>query len=136
MESRCSWFFKLLRLDEEKEKEVLLCSNGYTGGKPLENINVRNFTLKSIRTWLFAATASVSVLSDFDLLKLLFASCGSAEFHTICGDVRYSWDPSSDKKKEEILANKHIDAESVSWLEYQARRASRALRPLDQYYKP
>jgi hypothetical protein len=135
----------------------VLCSNGYTdppeGGQDfwvevedIECANVNPTTVRRIRSWLFGSAArSMALLDDYGLLRLVFATAGSAGFNTACGSIGYSW-PRSDQRREvaEQLRSEGLGgaAEWVSagggltWLEYQARLAAMALRPQDKYYEP
>ncbi len=102
----------------------------------VEKIVVSNFdpsTVCRMKRWLFGSVMSSTVLSDFDFLRLVFASCGSANFTIANGYIGYFWSPS--KEVEEELRTFGIEATTLSWLEYQARWASGAIRPQDTYYE-
>ena len=161
-ELHCSWHFRLVRFDGEphgdqvqKRKRLddefeLLCSNGYKDPPqvkkrvrwvPVEDIDVHNFTpntVRRMREWLFGSHKSSQVLDDFAFLRLIFASCGTADFGPPQGHVGYTWSPDLDTLKEMIAKGflGEDDDASLSWLEYQARLVSGALRPQDKYYVP
>lgn len=126
--------------DEDME---VLCSNGYLDPPktveeidwiPIQNVDVHNFTphtVLRIREWLFGSDKSTQVLSDYDFLRLLFASFGTAKFQPLLqGNIGYVWSPNEDDDDD-------IDSTiSLNWLEYQARLVVGALRPQDKRYIP
>lgn len=136
-----------------EEGMEVLCSNGYMNPPrtleqvdwiPIEDTFVDNFTphtVQRIRGWLCLSTAtSNSSMSDFDFLRLLFASYGTPNFETFCNDeigVGHVWSPSLEVQ-DQLNLNDTGDADNtnLNWLEYQARLVSGALRPHDKYYEP
>jgi len=138
--------------DDEME---VLCSNGYKDPPQIQeqvdwvavqDIDVHNFTpntVRRMRDWLFGTQTSTQVLNDFDFLKLLFASYGTARFQTLDGDVGHFWsigfELHSQLIREGVVDKKDAefkDFTGLYWLEYQARLVSGALRPYDKYYAP
>lgn len=133
--------------DEEME---VLCSNGYIDPPRVqeevdwvrvEDIDVQNFsptTVRRMREWLFGSHKSTQVLDDFAFLRLIFASYGTADFGTLQGDAGYAWSPDREMRKEMIAEGVmgEDDDAHLSWLEYQARLVSGAIRPQDKYYVP
>ena len=138
--------------DDEME---VLCSNGFkdpptieedVGWVAVEDIDVHNFipnTIRRIRQWLFGSQSLSQVLTDFDFLRLLFGSFGTAGFQILHGDVGHSWSIGSDLHAQLIQDgvvenNDEIfqDFTGLNWLEYQARLVAGALRPYDKYYVP
>ena len=114
--------------------------------------NLNPTTVRRFRSWLFgsACPGCKQLLSDWSLLALIFASCGSdvTRGPLIGGHTGYSW-PSDFKDKarvRELLEKEGCDWAadgeieegdlSVSWLEYAARAAAGALRPVDAYFEP
>lgn len=134
----------------------VLCSNGFmdppeTGEEQVdwvavEDIDVHNFipnTIRRIRQWLFGTQSASQVLTDFDFLRLLFASFGTADFRILHGDVGHCWSITSDLRANLIDegvvegSNEEFkDFTGLNWLEYQARLVAGALRPFDKYYIP
>lgn len=125
-----------------------LCSNGVQDPPDnegtdiwhfVEKINVSNFTPSTVsrmRRWLFGSFKSTEILSDYDFLLLLFASCGCSNFEQSNGEsFGYTWSPSGEVDDEmEAMGLDTING--LSWLEYQARLVSGSLRPQDTYYEP
>lgn len=139
--------------DDEME---VLCSNGYMDPPQIikevdwvavEDIDTHNFTpntIRRIRDWLFGSQASTTeMMSDYDFLRLLFASFGTANFKSIVGDVGYFWSMSTELYQE-LMDEGVVDKNNpefqqftgLSWLQYQARLVAGALRPFDKYYVP
>jgi hypothetical protein len=144
----------------DKEMEVL-CSNslkdppdlGGRGNKlwmTVENIDVSNFTpatITRIRQWILGTSFS-PFLSDFDFIKLLFASYGCLDFdldYYSRGNLGHHWEPNegfgyhwtpSDDVRAQLKDMGEPEHVSTCWLEYQARLAGGALRPCDRFYQP
>ena len=91
-----------------------------------------------MREWLFGSHKSTQVLDEFAFLRLIFASYGTADFATLHGDAGYIWSPDPDMRGEMIAEGVmgEDDDAKLSWLEYQARLVSGAIRPRDKYYVP
>jgi hypothetical protein len=149
-----------LHEDEVEFGMEVLCANSYkdppaTGygedveWTELEDIdcaNVNPTTIRRLRSWLFgSAQRSMELLEDLVLLRLVFASCGSAGFSTACGSIGYRW-PRYDRcaEVEAQLRSDGLAREAdwvaagggLTWLEYQSRLAAMAVRPQDKYYEP
>ena len=77
-----------------------------------------------MRRWLFGSILSSEVISDFDFLRLIFASCGSPNFDIIYGRIGYTWCPDTEVQSELIAMGIDVSKYSLSWLEYQARSVS------------
>ena len=144
--------------NDDGEEE--LCSNCYVDPpsvkeqyedwQPIENIQTCNLTpscLRRIRGWIFgSASLSMALLDNFALLRLVFASCGTADFGSILGHTGHSWPSFRNRQQafdalvaDGVLAEDSDPYESikgVGWLEYQARLITGALRPQDLYYEP
>jgi hypothetical protein len=140
--------------------EEELCSNCYVDPpsvkeqyedwQPIENIQTCNLTpssLRRIRGWIFgSASHSMALLDNFSLLRLIFASGGTADFGSILGQTGHSWPSYSNRQRafdalvaDGVLAEESDPYESIKgvcWLEYQARLITGALRPQDLYYEP
>lgn len=128
----------------------------------LQKDNLSPTTVRRLRSWLFgsACQATKQLVSDWDLLVLLFASCGSdVRSGPLRGRVGYSWEASfaGETHVRKILKAEGCDSKgqdcgseesdtedsdsegggpSVSWLEHAARTATGALRPIDSYFEP
>mmetsp|Transcript_2831 Transcript_2831/g.5895 ORF Transcript_2831/g.5895 Transcript_2831/m.5895 type:complete len:439 (-) Transcript_2831:102-1418(-) len=140
------WNYPEPRYDAKNEMEYL-CSNRLQGPPndsakghnwiAVESIDASNLnpaTVMRLRRWIFGSHRTREILTDHSLLRLLFASCGSPNFRPIKGDVGYRWVPSGGTLEEMVAEG--LNQEGISWLEYQAREASGALRPQDMYYEP
>jgi hypothetical protein len=133
----------------------VLCSNGYMDPPQIqeevewvrvEDIDVHNFTPNTVcrmRDWLFGSLKSTEILSDYDFLRLIFASYGTAGFKTLDGDVGHFWLIHSELHSQLIAGGivdkdneEYKDFTGLHWLEYQARLVAGALRPQDKYYVP
>ena len=117
------------------------------GRQGMEQISVNNFTpltVRRIKEWLFGGfTPLSSGISDFSFVRLLFTCLATPDFQSLEGDVGYSWSPSRSKFKEHTFVTPSDDEESsddeddtVTWLEYQARLVTNALRETDFYFEP
>jgi len=134
--------------------EEFLCSNGCAEmpnekarwvycERPEAN-NLTPTTITRIREWLYGTPfyQSKDLISDFDLMRLVFASMGSPDFDILLGDIGHTWRIDRDHpataylKKEGHLADEADDETTVSWLEYAVRLATQSLRPIDMYYEP
>jgi hypothetical protein len=163
VEFQCDWLFSMLRFDRSwpktqpiylaDEEMELLCVNQlldppeWEGADwtAVEDIDVSNFTactVQRFREWLFGCSFhSLEVMDNFSLLRLIFASCGTAGFSALYGDIGYTWRPNYDSEEERKLRSKGIltddeDWPTLNWLEYQARLVTDSLRPQDMLYQP
>eukprot|EP00617_Octactis_speculum_P004589 CAMPEP_0185774692 /NCGR_PEP_ID=MMETSP1174-20130828/79391_1 /TAXON_ID=35687 /ORGANISM="Dictyocha speculum, Strain CCMP1381" /LENGTH=357 /DNA_ID=CAMNT_0028462001 /DNA_START=45 /DNA_END=1114 /DNA_ORIENTATION=- len=101
-------------------------------------------TVRRIRGWIFGhVVRSVTVLDDFALMRLLFATCGTASFNTASGDIGHSWpnyrherEPALVEMRESGVVPNDADNFSISWLEHRVRMICGALRPIDRFYQP
>ena len=92
------------------------------------------------------ACKSVGVLSDFDLMRLLFASLGTANFDCLQGDIGYKWaartvfcndtDARPLVEAGVLPKDEEDDWPTITWLEHQVRLITSNLRPIDMYYEP
>ena len=112
-----------------------------------ENPDARNLTpttITRIREWLYGVPffLSRSLISDFDLMRLAFASMGSPDFDIWRGDIGHTWaitpeHPAAAHLQEAgYLEVEWDDFTLINWLEHAIRVASQNLRPLDMYYEP
>jgi hypothetical protein len=160
----CTWYMQFISLVDDREHESLnlwrpciddlevLCSNCYmtmpTEELPwcaIEDIDTFNLSapvLRRIREWLFGTPRSTEVITDLELLKYAFASCGTSNFCTIDGTNGYRWMAKRAQVKDMLaygISREEVNQAQfvgVNWLEYHCRLISGDLRPLDQFYVP
>lgn len=108
----------------------------------IENSSVDGLTpstVRRIRCWLFGhAVHSMGVLDDFSLMRLVFATVGTAGFKTPRGNTGYTWS-TYNREAELKQSGVHIDPDAVikiTWIEHQVRTICGALRPIDGFYEP
>ena len=161
----CTWYMQFISLADEREDDPVnlwrpciddlevLCSNCYmtmpTKELPwcaVEDIDTFNLSapvVRRIREWLFGTPRSTEVMTDLELLKYAFASCGTSNYwSTIYGTNGYRWMATRAQVKDMLAYGvsreevNHAHFVGVNWLEYHCRLISGELRPLDQYYVP
>jgi len=107
--------------------------------------NLTPSTVTRIREWLYGTPHFKSrnvILSDLDLMRLVFASMGSPKLDVLYGDVGHTWattpeHPATVHLQEAGYLEKEWDHYThVSWLEYAVRVGTQSLRPIDMYYAP
>jgi hypothetical protein len=150
VEFYASWDFAIVKFngDENNQDEqmVKLCSNCYEDevlcADVIDVANLKTRTVSELRRCLFGKM-SRDLLDDFSLLKLIFASMATPSFNTLDGDIGYFWSTFS-RDRDDVAIEKRMKAEGINWmdyypgirwLEYHARRATGALRPVDAYYE-
>jgi hypothetical protein len=160
----CTWYMQFISLADKREDDSLnlwrpciedlevLCSNCYmtmpTAEIPwraVEDIDTFNLSapvVRRIREWLFGTPRSTEVMTDLELLKYAFASCGTSNFCTIYGTNGDRWMAKRAQVKDMLAYGlsreevNHAQFVGVGWLEYQCRLISGDLRPIDQFYLP
>ena len=145
------WVYEDPKYEGDAEFEYL-CRNGCMDPPEepwsyVENIDISNLTvntIRRIREWLYGVPCYKSVdaiISDFDLMRLLFASVGTAKFVCFRGEIGYEWRIAFDEPAVRHLVDAGFlpehedDWPTVSWLEHQVRLITSSLRPLDRYYE-
>ena len=134
----------------------LLCNNvllddddGYSWSD-VEDIDVSNFTpstVRRLRTWIFGSLQkSTEVMNDFDLLRLLLTTIGGAEFGSFSKDfIGHTFKFYDSCRNGNIIdqmiadgvvkdEDEALELPDITWLEYQVRLVSGALRKQDRYY--
>jgi len=105
---------------------------------------VENNTVRRICEWLYGVPGckSVGIISDFDLMRLVFASVGTADFEFLKVDFGYKrgfsyGDPNTAHLVEAGILPEHADDwPTIPWLEHEVRLITSNLRPIDKYYEP
>ena len=122
-----------------------ICSNECKAGRicfeTIDTTNLHAGTVGHMQRHLFGSELSSKVLNKFDFMKLIFASMATPYFQTLKkGDIGYVWRPDYGSKLEKKILGKQLveslEDMAIRWLEYEVRRASDALRPIDKYYQP
>jgi hypothetical protein len=157
----CTWYIQFISLADEREDDSLnlwrpciddlevLCSNCYmtmpteeVPWRAVEDIHTRNLSppvVRRIREWMFGTPRSTEVMTDLELLKYAFASCGTSNFCTIYGTNGYRWRAKRAQVKEMLAYGiseeevKEAQFVGINWLEHHCRLISGDLRPIDQY---
>lgn len=112
----------------------------------IEDIGTDNFTPRTIsrmKRWLLGNLVKAGdVISDYDFLNAFFTSVGCKGFESSCFEASYGYtfnfyshkDSLEQAQADGLIEEDEEDFPSMSWLEYQARWATNALRPIDRYY--
>lgn len=153
VEFSTSWYYTLKYYTDVvstfREDKRKLCSNCFEDERlRLDCIDARgldSYTVSCLRLHLFGANSDESkqALNDFDFLRLLFASMATPDFETLKGNVGYAWQPGLGSRAEKELVDEGLVANirdamtiKIKWLEYEVRRVTDTLRPIDKYYEP
>lgn len=146
MEFYATWAYSLKTYDNgvsSSNEMMQLCSNCYEDEElradTIELDGLTTSTVDRMREHLFGTLSSKSYLDDFSFMKLIFASMATPNFETVEGEIGHGWFPDS-KVSKQIVAEGIFPSEDeikgIQWLEYEVRRVTNALRPIDKYYEP